>query len=289
MTKKILYTSDLGNTQIPKAFAEPFEPCAQANLVIGETTYGSATKAAATMKGRTSDIEKMTAIIEHTCIDKKGRVLIPSFALDRLPELLTIIDAILTEKEWFIPIIVDTPLGVKHLLTYCANEEKSEKLREIIKKDNIRLVAEYNESKMYYNSKVPMIILSSSGMMTAGRVLNYLPSILKDEKNYIVFCGYASTGSLASIIKQGKKKYIKIGDKVIKNNCRIISLNSFSSHMQYQQLIDYYSSINCERIALVHGETKVKQSFAAILTDILSQKLKSTRVINVTKGSELYL
>ena len=288
-TKKILYTSDLGNLSIPKHFTESFVPCESANIVIGETTYGDGSRPAATLKNRKHDVEKIATIIQHTCLDRKGRVLFPSFALDRLAELLLEINNILKTNQWDIPIVIDTPLGIKHLQTYCLIGEQGRILNEIIHQDNVRLVSDYNESKLYYNSQKPMIILSSSGMMTAGRVLNYLPYILRNKNNYIVFCGYATEGSLAAIIKHSKKPYLKIGDRITRNACGIISLNSFSSHMQYTQLLDYYTSINCEKIVLVHGETKVKNLFAADLSEQLSKNLKSAKVINANRGVEIYL
>ena len=75
-------------------------------------------------------------------------------------------------------------------------------------------------------------------------------------------------------------------DKKIPNNANIITLNSFSSHMQYNELLDYYSTINCEKIYLVHGQLNVKTQFANELKEALEKKNKTTQVICVNKGTE---
>lgn len=132
----------------------------------------------------------------------------------------------------------------------------------------------------------PMIILSSSGMLTAGRVLNYLPRILSNPNNCILFCGYSTEGTLAWDIKHGHKKYLKIGNKMVANKAAIVTLNSFSSHMQHDQLLEYYSDINCEKIYLVHGQQAEKIKFAAELKDRIAKKCKTTNVVCVNKSTE---
>ena len=131
-----------------------------------------------------------------------------------------------------------------------------------------------------------MIILSSSGMLNAGRVLQYLPRILPNPRNCIVFCGYATEGTLAYEIKHGNKKVVEIAGKKVKNNAQIVMLNSFSSHMQHDQLLEYYSNIKCNKIYLVHGQQDSKTSFAHELKSLLEKKNKTTQVICVNKGTE---
>jgi len=131
-----------------------------------------------------------------------------------------------------------------------------------------------------------MIIISSSGMLTAGRVLQYLPHILSDSRNCILFCGYSTEGTLAWDIKKGQKKTLKIGGKKVPNCATIVSLNSFSSHMQHNELLEYYSNIQCNKIYLVHGQQKEKVKFAQELRNRLAEKVKTTQVVCANKSSE---
>jgi metallo-beta-lactamase family protein len=131
-----------------------------------------------------------------------------------------------------------------------------------------------------------MIILSSSGMLNAGRVLSYLPHILSNPNNCIVFCGYSTEGTLAWQIKEGDKKRIKIGEEWVNNRANIINLYSFSSHMQHNELLQYYSTIQANKIYLVHGQMDSKLLFAKELKDALEHNNRTTQVICVNKGTK---
>ena len=291
-TKKILYTSDLGNNYINKYYVDTFDPVAKADLVIGETTYAAKGRPQATYQQRLKDREKIKSIIEETCIYNKARVLIPCFALDRLPEILTEIYMIFKDKDFDIPVLIDTPLGLKHIKSYfnILTGEKYELLKEVMAWKNIKQIGEYPESKHWAESTTPCVILASSGMLTAGRALVYAPYILSNQYNHIIFVGYASENSLAWKIKNDKEnKWLEIGDKKCRNNCRITSLYSYSSHMQYDALLWYYSYINCNNIVLVHGRMEDKAMFAQELNEILSKKAKTTKISIANKSLNLKL
>lgn len=279
----MVYTSDLGNYLLPKYFSETFEPIEKCDVLIGECTYADGTRSAANAKARKQDIEKITSVIKQYTVDNQNKILIPCFALDRTPEMFMIINDILKQNHWDVPILIDSPLSVKQFNIYasesCILSEEAENAR-------LRLCSEYTESAAWQKMPGPMIILSSSGMLTAGRVLNYLPKILPNPNNCILFCGYCTEGTLAWEIKHGKKKHLKIGNKNVANNAAIVNLTSFSSHMQHDQLLEYYSNINCEKIYLVHGQQPEKVKFAGELKNELSKKCKTTQVICVNKSTE---
>ena len=73
---------------------------------------------------------------------------------------------------------------------------------------------------------------------------------------------------------------------MVANKATIVTLNSFSSHMQHDQLLDYYSDINCEKIYLVHGQQSEKVKFANELKMVLAKKCKTTNVVCVNKSTE---
>lgn len=123
-------------------------------------------------------------------------------------------------------------------------------------------------------------------MLTAGRVLSYLPRILSNPLNFILFCGYSTEGTLANEIKSGRHRFLNIAGKKIANRANIVNLHSFSSHMQHDQLLEYYSSINCNKIFLVHSQQPDKVKFAAELKQILEDKFSTTQVVCVNKNTE---
>lgn len=180
-------------------------------------------------------------------------------------------------------VVIDSPLAIKQLQLYGL---KHPELIEEIQNSNTKLITSYTVSTEYQQSQKRMIILSSSGMLNAGRVLSYLPHILPNSNNCVVFCGYSTEGTLAEDIKQGKKKRVKVGNDWVTNRANIISLQSFSSHMQHDELLDYYSTIQCNKIYLVHGQMDAKLDFSHELKLALEKKNRSTQVVCVNKGTK---
>ena len=281
--KKLVYTSDLGNYLLPKNFSDPFVPIEKCDVLIGECTYADGTRPAATKKARKTDLEKIESLIWKYCIDNNAKILIPCFALDRTPELYMTLRSIMKKNGWDVPTLIDSPLSVKQFKIYA---DEHPELWEEVNSSRTRLCSEWNESVVYQKMEGPMIILSSSGMLTAGRVLSHLPYILPNPNNCILFCGYSTEGTLAWDIKHTKHKTLKLAGKRIANRANIIILNSFSSHMQHDQLLDYYSSIQCNKIYLVHGQQPEKIKFAEELKNEIARKNHTTQVICVNKSTE---
>lgn len=291
-TRKILYTSDIGNVKFDKYYAEPLQRCNSANLVIGECTYSSNDRSVK-VKDRINDLNKIKTVIEDTCIDRKGRVLIPCFALDRCQNILTHLYNLFGEDENFdIPVILDSPLAVKITNTYSEilNGEDKVLFDKVMNWKNLKLISDSDESKACVSSTDPAIICSSSGMLTAGRSIYYTKSIITNRNSTILFIGFASENSLAYKIKHSyKNKTINIDGKPYKNNCQIVDLKSFTSHMQYDDLLDYYSDIQCEKIALVHSNFDDKVEFVKELQSKIEKKNKSSKVICVNKSTSLII
>ena len=113
LTKKIVYTSDLGNVHIKKYYTTTFEPISKCDVVIGETTYAREPKVA-NMKTRLKDLEKLESAIRQTCVEDKARVLLPVFANDRCQNMLTYLYDIFGQDDAFdIPILIDSPMAKK--------------------------------------------------------------------------------------------------------------------------------------------------------------------------------
>lgn len=290
--KKILFTSDLGNIQLSnnKLFVEKFQPITNANVVIGESTYGTPQKKSS-QKLLKQDIEKIKAVIDQFCVDNKRRILIPCFALDRLPYMLWILYSLYGEDEEFkIPICVDSPLGIRLLRAYHKNlpEEMLENFDSMLTWKQIKYIEDPNDSKATIADSAAKIVLASAGMLTAGRSVKWSQSILPHEEDCILFIGYAATNTLAYKIKHAiEAPKITIAGKELPNRCQIVDLHSFSSHMQYEDLINYYSSINAEKIYLVHSNMQTRLLFKEELEKKLEKDNKTTRVIAVNKSTTI--
>lgn len=289
VVKKILITSDLGG-DIPKYYAKKITFCEKANLVIGESTYSS-TKRNSTNKDRKNDLLKIKSVVNEVCKIKKGKVLIPSFALSRTQNILTHLYNLFNNDEDCPIVLIDSPMAVKltRLYEQLLDGEDLELYKRVLKWDKLKLVEDYESSKYFQQSKEPMIIISCSGMLVSGRSLTWCEKLLSNSNNCILFVGFSASNSLATKIKQGRHKTIKINGKQISNKCQIVDLKSFSSHMQHEGLLKYYSEIQAEKIALVHGEINEKNEFSKELQEEISKKNKTSKVICVNKSTELLL
>ena len=293
-TRKILFTSDLGNTMIEdrKVFVEPFQKVNSANIVLGECTYGRR-KGSMSKKDIELDRLKMKTVIDQYCVDNHKRVLIPTFSLDRMPFIIWELYQIFGNDESFkIPILVDSPLANRLLDCYSSilEGDKKEKFDEMMAWRNIRRVITPEDSKAAISDSSPKVILASSGMLTAGRSLKWVQSILPREEDCILFVGYAGGDTLAGKIKNCREqKTININGKPFKNKCQIVDLHSYSSHMQRKDLINYYKGINTEKIYLVHGDNQARMELKEDLEKELEKCLKSTRVVIVNKGTKIKL
>lgn len=275
----ILYTSDLGNVKYGESlYASKFEPFNACNILIGESTYSS-TKRSGKNKDREKDLEKIKTCIDQFVITNKKQLLCPVFALSRCQQMLThIYDMYKDSKEDF-DVIIDSPMSckiTKEFLNIIDKKDKN-KYSEILQWNRLKFVETWEESEAFIQSGRSAVILSASGMMNAGRVISHMSNIIEDEKCGILLCGYASPYTLAGVIKEGKKKYIRIGDKEYRNKAQLIELKSMSSHMQADDLLRYYSSIKCNSVYLVHGGED-RYELAENLQNEYNKNGKSTKV-----------
>ena len=292
-TRKILFSSDLGNiaTQDSRVFVEKFKPVSSANIAIMECTY-CAKDRQCTKDTYKKDIEKIKAVIDQYCVDNNSRVLIPSFSLDRTPYILWILYSLFGKDENYnVPILVDSSLANRLLDCYSSilDGKSKEQFDEMMSWKNIHRIIQPEDSKAAIASSGAKVILSSSGMLTAGRSIKWTQNILPHAEDCILFMGYTGEDTLGYKIKHEKdNKTININGKPYKNKAQIVDLKSFSSHMQRQDMINYYKTLNCEKIYLVHGDSN-KIEFKHDLEDAISDCLKSTKVVAVNSGTKISL
>lgn len=289
-TVKIAYTSDLGNIKVDNRYTTVFKPIEKANLIISENTYNDTIRNKATQKTRKKDREKIYSVIKQYCIDLKGKVMFPTFSLHRCQLLLSEIFDLFGEDENFnIPILIDSPLSIK-ICNYFLNTltgDNKEHFEKVLNWKNVKQLKEFEENQFYLNGDKPCVFLSSSGMMQAGRSVSNAKKLLRDSRNCIVFCGYSVEGSLAWKLKQKKTKTITIEGEKIPNRANVVVLNSFTSHMQRDELLEYLSNGNFDKVALVHGNWNNKINFGKELQELINRKNKTGKVIIANHSTEL--
>lgn len=290
VVKKICYSGDLGNILFEQPFVEDYEPIIKCSMYIGETTYNNP-KRSVKKDQRKKDIETIKNVITQTCIENRGIVLIPTFALQRTETMLYTLWNIFKDDENFnIPIYVDSPLAVK-LLDCFKNNLKGDWLAEFNRMmawKNINVIRTVEESMACVADENPKVVCSSSGMLTQGRSILYLKKILSRRNCCVLTCGYIVEGGVGWRIKNcPTQKTITIDGKAYPNRCDIKSLTSFSSHMQYEQLMNYYTNLannGCDVIWLVHGD-KNKINFKEELEKRILKILKTTKVVATNRDT----
>lgn len=284
------YSGDLGNTLFEQPFVETYEPMIKCNMYIGETTYNDPKRSC--KKGqREKDLEMMENVIRQTCIDRKGIVLIPTFALQRTETMLYMLWRMFKDdKDFNIPVVVDSPLAVALLDCFQKNltGEWLEIFNQMMSWKNLKIIREVEESMACVEDSSPKIICSSSGMLTQGRSILYLKKILPRSNCSILTVGYMAEGGIGWKIKNcPSQKTITIDSKAYVNRCDIKCLDSFSSHMQYEELMNLYVNLannGCEIIWLVHGD-KGKIQFKEELENRIRKILKTTKVVATNRDT----
>ena len=266
-TKKIVFTGDLGNNDIPLLDSPTM--ISNADYLVMESTYGNR------LHIRNDDKAKMFLDIVSETLDNGGRVIIPSFAVGRTQEILYEIDKLkeeFSQDEEFarkyetlmkVPVYVDSPLAISATEVFKKNVDLFEdEIQEKIKRgDNplefngLQFTQTAEESKALNQDTRPAIILSASGMCDVGRIKHHLKHNLWNPKSTILFVGYQAPGTLGRSIVEGAKK-VKIFGEEIAVNARVEYIEGYSGHADQTWLLNFiYSFTNPPKhVFLVHGE-----------------------------------
>lgn len=267
---KIVFSGDVGRYNDAILCAPETFP--HADYIILESTYGD--KLHNRVEGSEYDL---LGWIKKTCVDKKGKLIIPAFSVGRTQELLYALNKL--ENEGKLPAItyfVDSPLSLEATNVIKSHPENfNAKLQTVLKHDKnpfdfkgLTYIKTAEESKQINFYREPCVIISSSGMAEAGRVKHHIKNNISDARNTILMAGYASPSSLAGKLLNGRKEVDIYGDdyKVI---AEIASMQSMSAHGDYKDLLRFVSCQDpavVKKLFLVHGEYDVQTKFAEILT-----------------------
>lgn len=289
--KTLLVTGDIGNSKIHNYYVNKFTPIDHADLVIGESTYGDRPDLKTGQKERNNDIEKLFSIITQQVCEMHGQVIIPTFANHRLQFLTTMIYQVMKDYDFPYKVYIDTPLGIDIFNEYrkILSGDELKLFDKVLNWDNLVFVRDAESSKALVHSNEPCVILSTSGMCNNGRIRHHLKKAVPNPNATVLFVGFSTPGSLAALLKDKNVKSISIDNKQYTCRCASFSLKSLSGHAPFYQLLDYYSSINTNRIVLHHGSEKAKLTLKEKLTSELEEKCKSTRVIIANSSLKISL
>ena len=271
----ICFTGDLGRYNMP-IIRDP-EVITDSDILIIESTYGDRLHA---------DIKnvqnKLEAVINET-IDRGGKIIVPSFALERTQELVYNLHELkLAGRIPDIPVYVDSPLAVDATDIFrahpeCYDDETARFLRETADPFGFRglhYVSSAAESKKLNQMKTPSIIISASGMAEAGRILHHLRNNISNPNNTVLIVGWQAENTLGRKIRE-KWPEVTIFGEAHKLRCRVEVFEEFSAHADRNDLLKWVSAgkDRWKQVYIVHGEETAALSLADDFRDMGIQEV----------------
>jgi metallo-beta-lactamase family protein len=264
-TKTFCFTGDIGRYN-GSILRDP-QPFPQADVIVCESTYGDRLHTDNAMSE-----QELFNVVYNTCIEKKGKLIIPAFSLGRTQEVVFALDQMEHKKMLpHINVYVDSPLSINATNIMRAHPECfNEDILDYMKKDpnpfgfgNLIYIQDAQDSKALNELKEPCIIISASGMIEAGRIKHHIANNISDPKNTILMVGYAEPNSTGGKIRAGAKKVRVFGvEHEVKAD--VVIIDSYSAHGDYKEMMQYLEcqdKSKIQQVILVHGEYETQLNF----------------------------
>lgn len=282
---RLAYTGDIGRPEnnILKS-PEPFPQC---DYLIVESTYGDRLHPSLNVAE-----DAFLKIVEYTCVQKGGKLIIPSFAIGRAQELVQVLNNYYNEGRLpKIQIYLDSPLAIDATDIFRVHPECfNEHVLQVLQTDpdpfgfkTLHYIRTAEESKNLNTLTEPCIIISSSGMMEAGRIKHHLANNIENKRNTILAVGYCAPTTLGARILRGDSEISIFGDKY-QVHADVEKIEAFSGHADYNEMLQYLKCQDRKQLQktfLVHGEIGPQSFF--------KEKLEEAGYSDVTipkKGEE---
>jgi metallo-beta-lactamase family protein len=252
------FTGDIGRPDRP-ILKDPVA-MQTVDYLICESTYGGKTH-----EEQPDNENRFLEIIQSTCIEKHGKLLIPAFSVGRTQEIVYMLDRLSTSgKLPKIPVYVDSPLAVNATQIFIAHPEcyDVDLLKYMIDDPNpfgfndLHYVRSVEQSKHINDIKGPAIVISASGMMSAGRIRHHIHNHIGEESTTLLIVGFCAPGTLGAELRT-RPDSIRLFGKTLQVKASIEIMDSFSGHADQPEILEYLSFMNARKVKqvfLVHGE-----------------------------------
>ena len=248
--KRFVFSGDIGRTNDLLLYP-PLKP-KKADVLFIESTYGG--------RFHQEEAEALPAIekLVNETISSGGSLFIPSFSVERAQLLMFIFWKLMKENKMpKVQMIMDSPMGADVL-------ELFYRTKDWHKLDNsecaemcsyFTVVSSYQETMELRQDNKPKIVIAGSGMLTGGRMLNYLETQAQNPKNTLLFVGYQAEGTRGRKLLEGDKE-LKVYGKIVPFNMQVSEIEGLSAHADHAELLDWMNKLKGkpERIFIIHGE-----------------------------------
>ena len=239
----------------------------QADFILLESTYGNSLH-----DEHHPTPDTLLEWINKTCLQKKGKLIMPAFSVGRTQEILYALNQLevegrLPDLEYF----VDSPLSLKATQVIKSYPQYfNARIQKILQNDSdpfgfkgLKFIRSVDESKMLNYYKTPCVIISASGMAEAGRVKHHISNNIENSRNCILLTGYCEPNSLGGRLMR-RPKEVSIFGQPQEVNAEIGEMRSMSAHGDYDDLMQWLGCQDprqIDKLFLVHGEYDVQQDF----------------------------
>ncbi len=276
--RRLLFTGDIGRMRDSKIAPGKVlrtgpEGGAKTDVLVMESTYGNREHP------KTDPRPEVAKIIRET-VKRGGTIVVPAFAVERTQKLLFMLKSMMEAGDIpRVPIHVDSPMAIKAVRIFMEHaDEFSAETKDLIDRfgsptewPNVFFDLTQQQSKKINESSYPAIIVSSSGMVTGGRVLHHLIHRLPDPRNTVMFIGFQAPGTRGAIIKSGAPS-VRIFSQEVAIRAQIAAIDQFSDHADTAELQEWLQTFKeaPDVTYLVHGEPNA----AAMMRDAFERELK---------------
>ncbi len=254
----VLFSGDLGRQSDPIMFPPKAPP--KADFLVIESTYGNR------LHDSTDPMIKLKDTINRT-IKRGGSVVIPSFAVGRTQSMLYYIHQLKTQKQIpDIPVYVDSPMATNATKIFSKHATLNRLSPQEVKA--ICAIAHYvnsvEESIELDHQKMPVILISASGMATGGRVVHHIRHFAPDHRNTILFSGYQVPGTRGDRMIRGEKE-VKMFGQMVQICAEVSAMENISAHADYNEMLQWLSYLNAppQKVFLTHGNLESAQALKA--------------------------
>jgi metallo-beta-lactamase family protein len=275
-SRQLLFTGDIGRVRESNGVApgrvvrtgpENVDGTAT-DLLVMESTYGNREHP------KTDARPELARVIKET-VNRGGTVIIPAFAVERTQKLLCMLKQLMEDGQIpRVPVHTDSPMAIKAIEIFLKHtEEYSDETKALIAKygsplkwDNFHFDTTSEQSKKMNSMVYPMIIVSSSGMVTGGRVLHHLIHRLPNPKNTVLFIGFQAPGTRGATIKSGAPT-VRIFNLDVPIRAQVASIEQFSDHADTPELLQWLHTFQAapQMTYLVHGEPSASSLLKAAI------------------------
>jgi metallo-beta-lactamase family protein len=239
--RTLIFSGDLGRTAAP-ILRDP-TVITQADYVLVESTYGG--------RVHEPEEESLTQLEQAVkdVIAQNGVLLIPSFAIGRTQEVVWALQHLLDAGRIpKIQLYLDSPMASKASTIYREHRDyydaetlalldKGEGPIDFPNEQETPLAA---QSEKIDRARRPYVLVASNGMLTGGRVLGHLRTLIGDTRAMILFVGYQGEGTMGANLQAGAKT-ARVDGQEYQVRCAVRSISGFSAHADEPQILAWLS------------------------------------------------